>query len=348
MQKILIFLFVIIINYLYKAQEFIIKDLHLLRYYELTNEAENAILSNDLVSANNLYKKAFREINNPHAKDLNNSMMLSLKVKDFDTAFNHNQSLKCLGKEFSNDFMAENFQNLEKYRVKPCENKIDLQYKKTLDSLFEIDQYYRKLSGGNYQLHKKELTENDSIASVNLLKMIQKKGFPNEYNIGLGSTNDLFYQKFYYIIWHQLATNMYSSQKVNFSKEIEKALNEGKIRPDIAGQLFDLNNGTSNYSFFKIYEFILNNEKADCCYISEAILPERRTEKANNKIKEINRRRKLIGLSSTEEEVRKNIFFIKNKSFVFTSITKEGFQFNNISDVASFKKHLIKLDDITH
>ena len=347
MKKILIFLF-IIINLVAEAQDFELKDKHLLRYYELINQAENKIIINDMAEANNLYKEAFKEFKYPHAKDLQNSMKVALKVKDLETAYHDYQSLKCLGKEFSDDFAAKNFKNPEQYKAKACENKIDLQYKKTLDSLIVIDQYYRNLSGGNYQAYKKELTKGDSITSTRLLKLIQKKGFPNEYNIGLDSVTDTFYQKFYLIIWHQLATNLYSPQKVNFSNEIEKALNEGKIRPDIAGQLLDLNNGTSNYSFYKIYQFISNDGKLDCCYITEAILPEKRAEKVNIKIQEVNAKRKLLGLSTTEEEVRKNIFFLNNKDYILTNIALEGFNFKDPKDAEKFKKYLIKLDDTPH
>ncbi|MDR6457534.1 hypothetical protein J2786_000627 [Chryseobacterium vietnamense] len=346
MKNILVFLF-IIINFLAHAQDYELINQDLIKYYELTNGAENKIITNDLSVANKLYKEAFQKLKYPHAKDLQNSMNIAIKIGDFQTAYHYYQSLKCLGKEFENDFAADNFKNLDLYKVKPCENKIDLQYKKSLDSLYEIDQYYRKLSGGNYGAYKKELTKSDSTASVQLLKLIQKKGFPNEYNIGLNSANKMFYQKFYYIIWHQLATNLYSSQKVNFSNEIVKALNNGKVTPDVAGQLFDLNNGTKNYSFFKIYQFV-KGEKTDCCYISEAILPEKRAAEVNTKIKEINRKRKLIGLTSTEEEIQKSIFFLNNKDYVFTSITIEGFQFKNNNDAESFKKYLLKLDDINH
>lgn len=344
MKSILVFLFTII-SLTINAQDFEIKNEHFIKYYELINDAENKIITNDLVDANNLYKEAFKEFKYPHAKDLQNSMNVALKVKDFENAYYDYHSLKCLGKEFDVNFLSENFENTKEFKIKPCENKIDLQYRKTLDSLFEIDQYYRKLSGGNYEAYKKELTKSDSITSTNLLRLIQKKGFPNEYNIGLASADNMFYQKFYYVIWHQLANNHYSSQKVNFSKEILKALNEGKIRPDIAGQLFDLNNGTKNYSFFKIYQFTVNNEKTDCCYISEAILPEKRAAEVNTKIKEINRKRKLIGLTTTEEEAQKSIFFLNNKDYIFISNAVEGFQFKNNNDAELFKKYLIKLDD---
>ncbi len=347
MRNILVFLF-IVVNFLSYAQDYELTNQDLIKYYKLTNGAEYKIITNDLAAANNLYKEAFQEFKYPHAKDLQNSMSVALKIRDFETAYHNYQSLKCLGKEFKNDFASENFKNLNQYKVKSCENKIDLQYKTKLDSLCEIDQYYRKLSGGNYSAYKKELTKSDSIASVNLLKLIQKKGFPNEYNIGLTSANNMFYQKFYYIIWHQLATNLYSSQKVNFSNELVKALNEGKVNPDVAGQLFDLNNGTKDYSFFKIYQFILKDKKVDCCYISEAILPEKRAAKVNTKIIEIDRKRKLIGLTSTEEEAQKNIFFLNNKDYIFTHIAIEGFQFNNNNDAELFKKYLIKLDDTTH
>lgn len=347
MKNILIFLF-IVVNFITKAQDYTIKNQNLIKYYELINEAENKISINNLVGANNLYKEAFMEFKYAHAKDLQNSMNVALKVKDAENAYNSYQSLKCLGKEFSNDFLSKNFKNNELFVIKRCQNKIDLQYKKTLDSLYEIDQYYRKLSGGNYDTYKKELTNSDSITSTKLLKLIQKKGFPNEYNIGLGSADNMLYQKFYYIIWHQLANNRYSSQKVNFSAEIAKALNEGKIRPDIAGQLFDLNNGTKDYSFFKIYQFTVNNEKIDCCYISEAILSEKRAVEVSMKIKEINRKRKLIGLPTTEEEAHKNIFFLNNKDYILSNIAIEGFNFKDIKEVEEFKKYLIKVNDTSH
>lgn len=347
MRQILISLF-FIFSFYAKSQNYILRDSTLIKYYNLTNEAENKIIINDLVSANILYQEAFKEFKYPHAKDLQNSMKVALKVKDMEKAYDYYQSLKCLGKNFNNDFFIENFKNPEKYKIKSCENTIDLKYKKTLDSLCEIDQYYRKLSNGNYQAYKKELTKGDSIASTNLLKLIQKKGFPNEYNIGLGSADDMFYQKFYYIIWHQLATNLYSSQKVNFSNEIITTLNKGKIRPDIAGHLLDLNNGTNDYSYFKIYQFISNDGKFDCCYVGKDFLPENRTERSLKKIPEVNAKRKQLGLSTTEEEIRKNIFRLNNKDYILSNIALEGWNFKDPKDIETFKKLMIKLDDTAH
>lgn len=331
-----------------KAQNFELKNKNLIKYYELTNEAENKIINYDLISANSLYKEAFKEFKYPHAKDLQNSMKVALKVNDLETAYTQYQTLKCLGKKFDNDFLTNNFKNQEQYKTIPCQNTIDIKYKKSLDSLVKLDQYYRNLSGGNYKEYRSELTKSDSITSTNLLKLIQKKGFPNEYNIGLDMKNSVYFHDFYLIIWHQLASNLYSPQRVNFSKEIDKALNDGKIRPDFAGFLLDLNNNTYDYSYFKISKFITNDGKIDCCYVQSSFLPEKRTEKADLIIKEINRKRKLIGLSTTEEEIHKSIFYLNNKDYVFSNNVISGYNFKNDSDVEIIKKNLIKLDDTTH
>ncbi|MDQ1857091.1 hypothetical protein [Chryseobacterium sp. WLY505] len=340
-----IFLFLVI---LCQSQTLELRDKNLIRYYKLINDAENEIINNNMLKANNLYKEAFSEFKYPHAKDLQNSMTVALKTNDLETAYTHYQTLKCLGKKFNDHFIANNFRDSGKYKELPCQNTIDLNYRNSLDSLVNIDQYYRRLSRGNYQTYKNELTKNDSIASIKLLKLIKKKGFPNEYNIGLEMKNWVYFHDFYLIIWHQLASNLYSPQRVNFSDEIIKAVNEGKIRPDIAGFLLDLNNNTSNYSYFKISQFITNDGKIDCCYVNKDFLAENRTEVSLKKIREVNEKRKQIGLSSTEDEIRKSIFNLNNKDYVFSNNVIEGWNFNNSNDVEKFKKNLIKLDDTAH
>ncbi|WP_439479931.1 hypothetical protein [Chryseobacterium aquaticum] len=347
MKQLLIFLFTIL-SLIAKTQDFELKDIKLIKYYEITNEAEKKIINNDLKTANIFYKDAFSEFKYPHAKDLYNSMKVALKVNDLKTAYSNYQTLKCMGKNF-NENLIDIFKNFDNQKILACQNTVDLQYKEKLDSLYEIDQYYRRLSKGNYLAYKKEITKNDSIASVDLLKLIKKNGFPNEYRIGLGSVNDVFFQKFYYIIWHQLASNSISSQKVNFSNEIIKALNRGDIRPDIAGFLLDLNNGKNDYSYFSIYQFTKNNE-IDCCYVSNSFFPEKRTEKTIQKISSINKNRSKIGLSTAEDEIKKNFFLLNNKDYVFSAKTFERFNFSNEEEIELFKKNLnlIKLNDSTH
>jgi hypothetical protein len=345
--KLLIFAFSLL-SFFLKAQNFELKNNNLIKYYEIINKAERNIINNNLDSANQKYKQAFVIFKEPHAKDLNNSMKVALKVNDAETAYNNYLSLKCLGQNFNDDFFNENFKNYKKDNAAHCSKKIDLQYRKTLDSLFTIDQYYRKLSGGNYSAYKKELTRSDSITSTNLLKLIQVKGFPNEYNIGLEMKSTAYFHDFYLIIWHQLASNLYSPQRVNFSNEIINALNIGKIRPDIAGQLLDLNNNTRNYSYFRIYQFGNNDGTMDCCYISKNLMPENRNDKIKYNIEKVNEKRNEIGLSTTEEEIRKSMFYLNNKDYVFSENVLDGWIFKNPKDVEKFKIDMIKIDDTSH
>lgn len=81
---------------------------------------------------------------------------------------------------------------------------------------------------------------------------------------------------------------------------------------------------------------------------SKFIFTRKRTEKADLIIKEINRKRKLVGLSTTEEEIHKSIFYLNNKDYVFSNNVISGYNFKNDSDVEIIKKNLIKLDDTTH
>lgn len=331
----------------------------LISYYEAINFAEDKIATNELESADFYYQKAFKTFKEPHANDLYNHMKVLLNKKDYENAFKHYQSLDCMKYKFEENFLSSHFPNSEQYKKLKCKNKFDDNYRKELDSLFTIDQHYRKLSGGNYAKYKKEITKNDSIASTKLLSLIQKKGFPNEYDLGLSSANLVFFQNFYFIIWHQLATNLYSPQVVNFSDEIIKALNKGKITPENAAFLLDLNNGTTNYSNgnFDIMQFLKNEgdperphdymekmlEKADCCYVHQWFYPEKRGEKGNNLVKDIDKRRKGIGMSTLDQSLRKKAFLLTNKEYKMRGSNLVGINFLKDEDAENFKKSFIKI-----
>lgn len=163
------------------------------------------------------------------------------------------------------------------------------------------------------------------------------------------------------IIWHQLATNIYSSQKVNFSEELNKAINKGKISPQNAAFLLDLNNGKKDFSsrHFDILEFLTNNgssepfreqllEKTsakDCCYVHTWFFPKNRNEDALKMVKKINENRQKIGLCDLDSELKKKVFYLKNKAYIFSYIGSSGEAIENPKDVENLKKHFIKLND---
>lgn len=353
-----IIIFLLVTNLFY-SQKNELTNKKLLDYYETVNSAEDKIVTNELDSADFYYQKAFEIFKKPHVNDLYNHMKVLLKKKNYESAFKHYQSLDCMKYKFEDNFLSTNFPNSEQYKKLKCKDNFDDNYRKELDSLFKIDQHYRKISGGNYAKYKKEITKNDSIASTKLLNLIQKKEFPNEYNLGLNSADLVFFQNFYYIIWHQLATNLYSPQVVNFSDEIIIALNKGKITPENAAFLLDLNNGTQNYSsrHFDILQFLKNGdnperphdkaeemfEKADCCYVHQWFYPEKRGEKGNALVKDIDGRRKRIGMSTLDQSLRKKVFLLTNKEYKMGHASLVGMNFQKDEDAENLKKHFIKI-----
>lgn len=122
-----------------------------------------------------------------------------------------------------------------------------------------------------------------------------------------------------------------------------KALNQGKILPEHAGFLMDLNNNTQNYDspVFKIaelYELTANKENphiamenseytTDCCYIHPWFYPEKRNERGVETAKKLNEHRKKIGLSTIDDELKKRIFSLNNKEYVLVKTTISGHQF---------------------
>ncbi|OBW42607.1 hypothetical protein AB670_01017 [Chryseobacterium sp. MOF25P] len=341
------------------SQTFGLTNKKIIAYYETINMAENKIINNELDSASILYKKAFLNNEQPLGKDLYNSMIVSLKIKDKNHAFSQYRSLKCLEYPFDENFEAHNFPDLKKTKEIKCKTSFDIAYRKTLDSLFIIDQHYRKISGGDYAKYQKEINKNDSIVSTQLLKLIQTKGFPNEYNLGLKSADKNFFQNFYLIVWHQAANNIKKPQVVNFSEDIVKALNLGKITPDNAGFLLDLNNNTNNYSskHFDIMAFVNNPgdpkrphdniekslENEDCCYVHVWFLPEKREEKGGKLVMEIDKRRKNLGMCSLDDNLKKKIFNLNNKDYQFPQAQIVGMNFTKDTDKENLKKHFIKI-----
>ncbi|WP_027385142.1 hypothetical protein [Chryseobacterium gregarium] len=342
----------------FSAQTIELQNKELISYYEIINRAEIDIVNNNFTDANNLYKQAFAIIEQPQGKDIYNSLQAALKAGDENNAYNQYFTLKCMGYPFEKEYFSNHFKS-KKLPKKQCNITIDQSYKKTLDSLHDIDQKFRNLSHGDYKKYQKEITQGDSIASVNLLRLIQKKGFPNEYNIGIEDKADLSLHKFYFIIWHQLATNNLSSQKVNFSEELNKALNVGKISPQSAAFLYDLNNGSASFSsmHFNILEFLTPNgskelfydqvqnktAKSECCYVHEWFFPEKRSDVAIDTVTKLNKSRKQIGLSDLDSELVKLKFILNNNEYIFGNIGLKKEALENINQVEYVKKYLIKL-----
>lgn len=203
-----------------RSQNYELKNEKLTRYFSLINSAELKITEDKLDSANILYRSAFKTFKHKFAKDMYNSFLVSLKLKDWKNAFAQYKELRCMEYGFKNINLPEEFKKYISKRKISCKQTINRTYSNSLDSLFVIDQKYRELSGGNYSKYEKEITEGDSITSLNLLKMIQEKGFPNEYDLGLKSSDERFFHSFYYIIRKQ---SVFSTESKLYGRNYESA-----------------------------------------------------------------------------------------------------------------------------
>ncbi|HEX7870502.1 MAG TPA: hypothetical protein VF455_10370, partial [Chryseobacterium sp.] len=141
--------------------------------------------------------------------------------------------------------------------------------------------------------------------------------------------------------------------------EIIKALNKGKITPENAAFLLDLNNGRDSYTskHFDIMQFFKNDgnperphddiekmlEKADCCYVHEWFYPEKRGEKGDVLVKNLNEKRNSIGMSTLDQNLRKKLFLLTNLEYKMGHANLIGFNFKKDEDTENFKKHFIKI-----
>lgn len=330
--KSLLFIF-IFLSIFFHSQSYEVKSQELVKYFENIRLAENAIIENQHSIAHSFYQKSFSIYQKPFAKDLYNSMQNAKKLGKYNYAYRKYTVLKCLQYPFPSDFVKNNFPAKYGNKKEKCKNKLDITYKKQLDSLFEIDQHFRRLAGGDLMNKKKEITKSDSITSTTLLQLIGQKGFPSEYEIGLSSISGSLMQNFYYIIWHQMAMNHVSAQKVNFSQKLIEALNDGKILPEHAAFLIDLNNGSSDFwlRHFTVYGFLTDNgtgesirdqifnetSKKDCCYIHNYYKSEILDAEFEKTINKVNNNRKKVGLSTLEETVKFSVYSLNNSDYIF-------------------------------
>ncbi len=358
MKKLFLFL-VILHSYFGFSQVVEITNPDLIKYYEIINRAEISITNQDMKEASHLYREAFENNPQPLGKDLYNSMLVFLKIKNYPHAYKNYSKLKCLQFSFQKNFLENHFPIRFKNKKQRCQINLDYKLKKELDSLYVLDQKYRRLSKGDYAKVRTELTTTDSIASSNLASLIAEKGFPNEYDIGFGSAHAGFSQKFYVIILHQLANNIFSPQVINFSKQLNEALNQGKISPESASFLLDLNNGRNQFfsKHFAINGFVYSNGSnlsiwdqteqgisiRDCCYVTYGFYPEKRTEELHSLVKQLNENRKKIGLCTIDESIKKSEFSLKNKDFFISENTQENHSFDDEKDAHFLRDHMFKI-----
>jgi hypothetical protein len=298
-------------------------------YYKSVNDAENFIIQNDFKTAIKHYNKAF-DFKEPFCKDTyNQAVCYAILNKSRKCLKNINILLK-YGYPIDSILSNEKLKNIaqhNKFKEKPI---YDFSFRKTMDSLLEKDQFFRRLDRITY---KDSIRKIDSTNVLKLLKLIDKKGFPSERNIGVYSNFD--YQPISIIIVHNSIIGF------NFSKIVLDAINNGDLDNRIGADLHNLSvanggdlygtftSGLVKYAFCKGRDIIKSTEFGFIRIKTELV--------KNNNINRV-----LIGLDDIETNQKKLLFGEKHKYFKLSKYRdKKILCYENENDYNNAKTSLL-------
>jgi hypothetical protein len=306
------------------------------KYADLINKAEISAIDGAYSHATDLYAAAFKS-HAPFGKDLYNAALCALrsgsrdKAKDYlvrllekgleparlkqDTVFN------ALWNDTDSSWMAS---------VKP--KKFNIVQRKTLDSLFEADQYFRLKAPGNYQRSqwKDTIRSTDSI-NVLALRNIIARGFPSEFSAGLygeRATTDMLW---YVLLMHQGRST--PNRFYDFSGAILEAMRSGQILAHRGAALYKLTNGADTlFGSGFIYKV---TEGKTAMFYYQSLSPEK--EQAKDKS------RRAYGLESLADYRKKVKYYLGHKDLKFDFKMGEDVETVEAEVVRQFMKNLKEL-----
>lgn len=221
-------------------------------YVDLINEAEINAIDGAYSDASSLYAAAFKRFT-PFGKDLYNAAICALRSGRSDKAKSY--AVRLLEKGFDPAMLRSDtiFRRLWQSGdsswisyVKPVRYNIRL--RKSLDSLFAADQYFRNKAPRNYQQSQwKDTIRTTDSTNVLALRDIITRGFPSEFSAGLHgerSTTDMLW---YVLLMHQGRST--PNRFYDFSGSILEAMRSGNILAHRGAVLYKLTNGAD-----KIFE----------------------------------------------------------------------------------------------
>lgn len=232
---------------------------YLTTYHPFINQAEKHIINGDYLDALGAYDKAFEGDKRGFMKDYFNAAVCATYTGNADKTYFY--LLKVASKGISLDFIKNEIAfmgiqqdiNWRAFELNYLEEKrkadshVDKQLKEVLDRLMNRDAWFRE---------KNEVAFADTIAVIDaqnaliLEKIIEEKGFPSEDEIGCGDGGmPIIQYPFYTLMRRQAGDN----QTVNFSNQLIKAAQAGKILPHFATHIMATQN--ANDIFFARHLF---------------------------------------------------------------------------------------------
>lgn len=221
--KLLLFFIVIIVNIGFSQQNYI-------PYYQLKNKAEVAICQDKYEDALDYYKQAFRLVDFPLRKELNNSLICALLVGDtayiYDTLtlFSGRIGLgRILNKPYMLPYLEtkswQQFAQQAEINKSIEDESINKEYIRILDSLDKEDQKPRKWIIVK-PIRKRKIAFVDSLNYIAIKQLIAKWDYPNERNTGYK-----YIQISPMCIWHNIDTTF-----VDYEYQM---MTQGKMTPEL-------------------------------------------------------------------------------------------------------------------
>jgi len=219
-----------------------------IEYYNLCNLADKDIYQDNYVKALEKFEQAFKLVDYIHAKQLEKASQCAIKNNEYAkaTVFIKKAILNGSIKQFWNkrkfrDYYQSNEFQMIKDSISYFEKKhlqsVNLDYKKQIDSLHYIDQKVvrkAKFVKGNYNIDKSKLPKNrydlDQPIFQELLRLIEKNGFPSEKNIGPQGYDNVW------VIFHH---NVRLPQNDQYISMVKQAVLNGEYLPHDFAWMYD-------------------------------------------------------------------------------------------------------------
>ncbi|MER2998074.1 hypothetical protein [Pontibacter populi] len=265
--RLLLLLFVVLLVQQASAEK---KDADYIKaYYPVIYEAEMLVLNKEYSAALDKYAAAFKAVPEPFARDYYNAAVCATLSENYKHTFTYLEELALKGVKLSYLEKQEVFKPLHeskeweklqkkypKYRKK-FKRRANLDVRADLDELYARDRYFRFAEGG-LRVYADTLRkiENDNVD--NLLRAIQKHGYPGEKLIGVGDTIEQL-PRFSIVIQRQTT----AKKGFDFSEILKEAVQNGRLSPQAAAYLMETQKGTRYYKTRALVRVACTNKK-DC------------------------------------------------------------------------------------
>jgi hypothetical protein len=313
------------------------------KYYCLVNKAELAIVEGKIKNASQYFLKSFK-LMNPNSYDLQNAFVCAIYLKD-SLLYQYYGELLIKRGANSNFFKQNKFGNIvenpiwkrfiEKNYLKfntYYQANYDSVYRKTIDSLFELDQNSRFIYD---TITMKKIDDQIQPMLVNLL---ESKGYPHDAQIGIWVRNDTFFRHnnpLDLMLLHQFK----AGNGDQFLPNLKKAVFEGKMHPMklsfFSGLVSDSTLNFGCHYWNQIIYAQINNVLLRC---------------DEKKINQVNKNRKKYFLEPISDLEKKLFFYyFKNKDFrlntVYSFISMEDKSNNSLLEYTKYGFKTFKILD---